>query len=525
MAAALLPDVLRHHRAYRRVFASDLVSSLGTGMSAIAFPLLVLASGGSAVQAGTLATVSLTVRLALRLPAGHLADRLSARDVMVAADLVRMVAVGSIPVTAGLGLLAYPQLLVVALVEGAATAVFGPAVTGLTRDTVGERDLAQALGLGQAVQAVAVLVGPAVGGALFAVDRVVPFVWDAASYGVSALLLRGVAASGARDTTVRAAEAGRKAATAGMRWLVRQRTLFAVLLYACVVNLVAAAIDVLVVVVLRSHGESDSRIGLILACTGIGAVTGSLLAPKIVRTWSMPAILLGIGVIWTTVLTLFGLVYSVWLTAGLLVALMALSPAAGVVVGSALYSRTPRELLGRVSAATSVLLMGLSALGPVLAGALFQSLGGSGGWLSLAALTGLLTALAWRPLQAARHLEPLPGDRPARSATAAAPSGDDDARAERPGPTAAGDPAPVPERRVPQRRVPEEGFEAGGPDGAPQAPGLAALADPDAEFVAHLDLRAVGGRAADGPDGPGREGRPDRTGDLGPNGPEKGERP
>jgi MFS family permease len=398
---ALMPEVLRTNRNFRRLFLADLTSSLGTGISTIAFPLLVLSITGNAVLAGSVATVSLATRLALRLPAGYLVDRWTPRTVMILADAVRFAALISVPVVAGLGGLGFLQLLAVAVVEGLATALFGPAVTSLTRETAEGEQLTEALGLDQAVQAVTSLLGPAVGGALYAVDRVLPFACDAATYAVSGLLLWGIRV---RPPARAATEPGDHKITAGMRWLFRQRILFTIMLYAGALNLAAAALDVMVVVVLQSHGVPGSRIGLTVACAGAGAVLGSLLASRVVKALSVPTLLLGIGTGWAAILGVFALVYSPWLIAVLLVVLMTLSPAAGVAVGSALFSRTPRHLVGRVSATVSLLLTGLAAIGPLAAGVLYAAFGASGGWLCLALLTAVVTAVAWKPLQAARGL-------------------------------------------------------------------------------------------------------------------------
>lgn len=403
---ALAPAVLRRNADYRRAFLGSLTSSLGTAMSAIAFPLLVLALGGSAVQAGALATIALATRLAFRLPAGSLVDRWSRRTVALAADLVRTAALGSIPVAAAAGVLGYPQLVAVCVIEGLASALFGPAVSVLTRDVVSGDELAEALGLDQAVQATTYLIGPAIGGALYAVDRVLPFEADAASYAVSAVLLWRIALRPAAHT----GRAEARGMAAGIRWLLSRRPLLNILMYASAVNLVSAAIEVMVVLDLRAHGEPGGQIGAVLSCCGVGAIAGSVLASRVVARLSAPAILLGIGTGWSVVLALFALSFSPWRVAALLLVLMTLSPAAGVVIGQALFGQCPRDLMGRVSAVTSILLSGLAALGPIVAGTLFQALGAAHGWLVLAGATAAVTLVAWVPLQASRTLPRIAGE-------------------------------------------------------------------------------------------------------------------
>ncbi|MER5639745.1 MFS transporter [Kitasatospora sp. NPDC002227] len=389
------PGVLRTNRAFRRLWVGSALSTLGSQISLIAFPLLVLGLGGGAAQAGLVASCSLVTRMVLRLPGGQLADRYDRRYLMVAADLVRLLTVGSVPVAAGLGLLGYPQLLVVAVVEGAATAVFAPAATTAVRDTVPDEQLTAALAKDQSAMAAAGLLGPFLGGWLFTLDRILPFAVDAASYAVSVVLLLATAtrprppADGAgRDRRV----------TAGLRWLAKQPTLLRLLVFVALLNLVGASAEVAMVVTLRSGGSGGSAVGLVMACAGVGAVIGSLVAPKVTARFTAGQLFLLIGVVWGGGLAVFALTRLPWVVGPLLVLLVLLTPPAGIVIGQAVLSRAPRELLGRVSTAVDLFLAGLAALGPVLTGAALQGLGIPATWLLLAALVGAATLLAAVPM-------------------------------------------------------------------------------------------------------------------------------
>jgi MFS family permease len=185
----LIPPLLRASPDFRRALFGDLASALGSATSAVAYPLLVLSLRGTTLQAGAVAAVSLSTRLVLRLPAGQLVDRWNRRIVMLSADLVRMVAVASIPLSALLTRPQFAQLVVIAVIEGAAAALFGPAGDVLIKDIVAPAQFGEALGLSQSALGATHLVGPAMGGALFALGRELPFALDSASYAVSALLI------------------------------------------------------------------------------------------------------------------------------------------------------------------------------------------------------------------------------------------------------------------------------------------------------------------------------------------------
>src|SRR5262249_26788911 len=150
MATATVHAGLRHNREYVRYRAGRVISILGSQLSGLALPLLVLALGGSVLQVGVLSSSALVTRLVSQLPAGYLADRFGRRELMIITDLVRVIAYGSIPLAAALGRPAYAQLLVIVIVDGAGSAVFSAAATAALRDLVPPEQIARAVSQTQA---------------------------------------------------------------------------------------------------------------------------------------------------------------------------------------------------------------------------------------------------------------------------------------------------------------------------------------------------------------------------------------
>src|SRR5262249_46369642 len=69
------PVALRHNRDFRLLWIGQAVSTLGTNVSSVAFPLLVLATRGSAADAGLVGFLGTLPLALLQLPAGALVDR------------------------------------------------------------------------------------------------------------------------------------------------------------------------------------------------------------------------------------------------------------------------------------------------------------------------------------------------------------------------------------------------------------------------------------------------------------------
>ncbi|MFE9434385.1 MFS transporter [Streptomyces sp. NPDC006640] len=399
--------ILRTNPDFRRFWLSSTLSTLGSQLSLLAFPLLVLSIGGSAAQAGTVATCSLVTRTLLRLPAGHLADRFDRRMIMVGTDLVRLVALASIPLVSALGDLGQAHLLGVAVVEGAATALFAPAATIAVRDVVPEKDLTDALSRSQAAMASSSLIGPFLGGWLFTLDPILPFAADALSYGVSAVLLLRIASRPARQ--VAGAERDNRL-TAGLRWLTHQRALLAALLFAAGINVVSAAAQTTMVVSLRQSGAGGTAIGAVMGCAGVGAMLGAASAPWLIKRIPAARLFLLIGAVWAVGLAVFSGTTQPWTIGPVLVVVVFFSPPAGIVVGRAMLVLAPRDLLGRVSTATGLLMAGLASLGPLLAGSFVDSLGSSHTWLALAGTAAVVTVLSSVPLLRETSLDAVADD-------------------------------------------------------------------------------------------------------------------
>ena len=393
---------LRHNRDYVLYRASRAISALGSQMSGLVYPLLVLSIGGSAVQAGAAGSCALLTRLACQIPAGHLADRLDQRRLMIIMDAVRLVSVGSVPLVALLGHVTYPHLLVVGVVEGAGSAVFGAAAGVYVRVAVPKEQFARAMSQAQASFGTTALLGPILGGALYGVARMLPFVADAASYLISGILLLPVRSHRPSGDNDDAEEPVDWRITAGMRWLWSHRDIMGMVLFGSALNLVGATMGLAAVVVMHTHGEPASVIGLVLAVGGCGMVAGSLIARRAVA-WGPARVYVASGLIWAGSLASIAVSSSPWVVGAVFAVLSAIGPANGIMLFQILADEAPKSLYGRVSAAQALFGSSLSMAGPLLAGVLVVVFGGTYLWLVLGGICLVATIFVVRPTLAYRR--------------------------------------------------------------------------------------------------------------------------
>ena len=124
-------------RDFRRLWAGDTISQLGSQIGVIALPLLaVTVLAADEFQMGLLTTFETLAFLLIGLPTGAWVDRMRKRSVLISGDLVRGLALLALPVSYAFDLLSFPLLLVVAGVVGVATVFFDVAYQSYLPDLV-----------------------------------------------------------------------------------------------------------------------------------------------------------------------------------------------------------------------------------------------------------------------------------------------------------------------------------------------------------------------------------------------------
>jgi MFS family permease len=372
---------LWRNRNYNYYRLSRAVSMLGSRMTTLAAPLLVLSMGGGAVQAGALGSAWFVAQIAFQLPAGHLADRFDQRQLMLAMDLVRLIAIGSIPIAAVLEVLTFPHLLAVVLVEGAASVVFGSASMVFIGAIVPASQFSRAMSQFHFAAGVISVIGPILGGALYSVDRLLPFVVDAASYVISGVLLFLVSVRARKTATDEQAD---RRVTAGIRWLWRRADIMRPVLFCTALNLVGAAMGVAALVVLTQQGAQANIVGIVMGWSGAGVILGSLVATRAITLgpWLYPIA----GVLWAGSLTAIAVSPSPWTVGVVLTFLAFLGPSTGVMLFQTLRDEAPGDMYGRVIAAQQLMSTSLAAVAPLVTGVVVAVLGGAAIWVVLAAI-------------------------------------------------------------------------------------------------------------------------------------------
>jgi MFS family permease len=390
-APALPP--LRRNRDYKLVWTGSAVSALGSSISNLAYPLLVLAATGSPVKAGLVGFANTLPNLMLPLHAGVLVDRLNRKHLMIVCDAVRAACLGSVAAALFLGHFWLWQILAVCAVEGAFTVLAGIAGQAAVRNVVREEDLDSAVARSEARDRAAMVFGKPLGGVLLGLARSLPFVADAASYLVSLVALLLVRRPFQKQEA-RPAEGGPGVLAEikeGVGWVVRQPFVRVATVLVAGSNLLFQALFLAVIVLLHQAHASGAEIGYVLAAAGIGGAVGSFCATWFRRHTSLAAIVIGANWIWAILVPLVAFSRSPLLIGITVAGICFAGPVWNVAVEVFRYLITPDHLQGRVTSAVTLLAYGALPIGSLVGGLMLSHFSGR---TTVLALSGFMLVLA-----------------------------------------------------------------------------------------------------------------------------------
>ena len=188
------PGGLWRRPAFVRLWTASAVGALGTHVGRFALPtaaIVVLDAGP--IEVGTLAALQWAFFPVVGLPAGVLADRAPKRRVMIACDVGRLLALGSIPLAFALGFPTMVHLYAAAALTGVFTVFFDAAYRSYLPSLLESGDLVEGNAKLELGQGAAQVGGPALAGALVqAAGAAVAVAADALSYLASALCLASI---------------------------------------------------------------------------------------------------------------------------------------------------------------------------------------------------------------------------------------------------------------------------------------------------------------------------------------------
>ena len=374
--------LLVRNRNYRLFFSAAGISNLGDGISALAFPWLATLITRDPFLIGLVAAAQRLPWLFFALPAGVITDRVNRQSLMVRADLFRMVLTFGVVAM----VLSAPPLPLAdyatnafPMIVGLAAAAFLLGTAEVFRDNaaqtampqvVEKSDLEAANGqLWSIEQIMGQFIGPPLAGLLIALAVPLPFMFDAATFGIAALLLWWLTM---RDVPLAPQTSSFRAQfMEGARWMRGHSVILTFAIMLSVLNF--ATFGMLAILVLFSQevlGLDATGHGLLLAAGAGGAVVGSLTGPRLVKTIGARNDILTALAIFVPGFLAIGLTNSPIISGTGLMSLWGAGMIWNIVTVSLRQRVIPPELLGRVNAIYRFFGWGSIPLGALTMGAI-----------------------------------------------------------------------------------------------------------------------------------------------------------
>lgn len=374
-------------RDFRLLIAGAAAGQLGAQVTLVALPLVaVLQLNAPAFQVGLLTAAETAAFLLVGLPAGAWVDRMRKLPLMIRADVVRAVAMASIPLAGVAGVLTMAQLYLVALVTGVATVFFDVAHQSYLPQLLPKDQLVSGNGALETIRSTAQVAGPGLGGGLVQLlGAALAIAADAAGYALSALFLWAIRRPEDRPRPVPGASL-RKDIGEGLRFVFGHSLLRVIAFTTGLGNFFTAMLMATQSVFLvRVLGLAPGVVGLVLSASALGGLAGALCAGRLAARLGQARL------IWLSALVT-GPFAVLWPLSGRGAGAVLFAIGSGVVFfGAVVYNVAqvsfrqalcPPRLLGRMNATLRFLMWGTLPLGALAGGALADAFGAR-------------TALAW----------------------------------------------------------------------------------------------------------------------------------
>jgi MFS family permease len=403
-----LAKPLGKNRTFRMLLAGSSVSLLGSRVTTIGYPMLVLYLTGSPVDAGWVAFAATAPSVLVYMPAGALVDRWDPRRVMLLSEIGRGLAISSVVAMMALGGRSIAVLVVAAFVEEILEVFSTLAERRYVRIIVPREQASSAQVRIEARTHAAVLIGRPLGGLLFEFRPIAPFIADVATFFVSVATLLSIKMQKTAwcitspSTTMSAVACARPGGNylyrqlkndifEGIRWLRLDQFARSAVTLSAATTLICQAIIMIFLAVAHSRQLSSVALGVVLSTSGLGGVFGSLIASRLPapsrRTWIQ--VQMQVWAVALAILAISGGVSVFWM--GLVMTVLGFTGALGnIEVGTYLSHHVAENMLARVVSIRRLLSFTACAIGPVIGGVLYQCFGTQDAIYLLFAMTAFL---------------------------------------------------------------------------------------------------------------------------------------
>jgi MFS family permease len=361
------------HRNYRLFFSGQLVSVIGTWMQQVALGWLIYDISKSAFTLGWVRFLSAIPVTLFTLVGGAMADRFEKRRIVVLTESTAMVLAFTLAGLVYFGVIKIWQIALLGFLDGLTDAFDIPTRQSFVIEMVGKDDLMNAIALNSSLFNGARVFGPALAGILIGIVGLTGcFFLNGVSY------LAIVAAYVAMRLPTATQRVKRRPmwheTVEALRYVRSHRILRAVISLVTIVSLFGWPYSILLPVFARDvlHVQV-SGYGYLMAANGVGALFGALTLASLGHSVTRRTLFYGGLFGFCIMLAVFALSHVYWLSALALAGSGFFMIIFFATANTAVQTRVPDELRGRVMGIYALAFLGLTPFGSLLAGAIAKT--------------------------------------------------------------------------------------------------------------------------------------------------------
>jgi MFS family permease len=272
--------------AFNRMWASSLVSNLSDGILVAAAPLLAISLTDSTVLISAIGAMVMLPWLLFAIPIGVLVDRVDRRFVLAGANATRSAIVGGLALLIATDHVTIYWLLVTAFVIGVCEVAADTTAQSLIPQILDEKNYEKGNSRLQISETVVQgFIGSPISGFIYAAAMFLPFFINSVGFAVSALLALSIPIKYLQDVRQEDVQKESKNFLAemkfGIRYLYTQKVLRRLVLTTASIGVCySVGTATIVLFIIDELALPKQFFGIILTIQGIGAIVGSLVAPR-----------------------------------------------------------------------------------------------------------------------------------------------------------------------------------------------------------------------------------------------------
>jgi MFS family permease len=383
---------------YRALWIATVVSNIGTWMHDVGAGWLMTSLSPSPMLVALIQTATTLPMFLLALPAGAMADIVDRRRMLLAAQLLGLLAAVMLAVLTLLDLVTPAVLLAATFLLGIAAALSAPVFQAIVPELVGKGALPDAIALNSLGINISRAIGPALGGVIVALAGT-PAVFALNAISVLGVLAVLLAWKRPKAVNTLPPEHFFGALKAGYRYTRHSAAMRLVLVRAVGFFLFGSALwAMLPIVARRGLGLDAAGYGALLACLGAGAVVGAILLKQLRKR--VPANVLSVQatLIFALSTLAFALASNAWIAGSVLFTAGLGWIGMLTTLNVAAHMASPGWVKARALAVYLLVFQGAMTAGSILWGSLAASFTVSAALAVAAAGQGaaVLLALRWR---------------------------------------------------------------------------------------------------------------------------------